>query len=160
MVDFTPIIELRGQRLARAQHDLARKRRAVTEAGQRLVEAQQDAAAFLQQTRTLESELLMRVLNKSVTTNDLLSIDEKLRKTTQRARQLARIVAMARQVLKDTSNAFEAASAEKRAREARLNKSRELHDQLQQIERLRLIAAENAELDEFSQLFAVARQLA
>lgn len=155
MVDYSHIVRVRGRRLDHARRNLARTKSAFTEAGRRLVDAQHDVASFLEETQTLEIGLLKDVLDRPVTINDLLAIDEKLRKVKTHAQKLADAVVVARQALKATGDAFEAAAVEKTATEAHLNKSGELHARHRQIEKLKLIAAEDAELDEFTELIAI-----
>jgi ATP phosphoribosyltransferase regulatory subunit HisZ len=150
MDDFAQIVRLRERRLDRARGRHMETNRAFAAAGRRLTVAQNVVDDFLEETRTLELDLLTELLNTSVTTQDLMRIEETLKRTEQRAQKLADDVSEAKVVLNETGKIAEAAAADKDRIEARLNKSREMHDHMQRREQLVIQAAEDAELDEFS----------
>lgn len=154
MVELDPLITLRDRRVSKARRaeERARKQVKAAQAEHERVQAERDA--FLKEIRTLESDLLSVLMNTRVTVHDLLAVKEKLDEAERRTENLEAAIEEAQDAVDDAIAAQDAAKRDTARHTCRLEKSREMQRHLRDLERQSLQAAEDAQLDEVSQVLA------
>lgn len=152
MVDFSQIVALRDRKVQRVRKAETQALFAYEEASAFVEERQAEADAFLEKNRTLEFDLLQEILNSKITVRDVQAIEEKLRKAEEKARQYAARIAEAKEEQNNAAEAVQIARSDVRSARQQLRKSQEFQTQQDQEKRQRAIAAEEAALDEFSEL--------
>jgi len=158
MLDFSRIVALRQLRLDRMLKAENAEKAAASEALSSLDAAEKATENYLEETRTLEIDLLTTLLNRKVSVNDLLAVEETLKRTKEKARELADRRAECQDQLARAKERARIAGRNRLASALKLNKGRHLHEHL----RLRKINEANlheeAALEEFcDQLSARAR---
>ncbi|WP_273795015.1 hypothetical protein [Brucella intermedia] len=150
MHDLLRMAVVRRCRLDRACQEVAKARREFGLAGQNLSKAEYASERFLEETYSLETNLLQSVLHTKVSCHTLLAIEEKLRKAEQQAKELAEEMAQARLALKIAGESAEAAARSRNLRQKKLMTCEELRAHLVAANRREAEKSEDRELDEFS----------
>lgn len=150
MVDFTRIIDVHDRRLTHAKKAETEARIAFENVVQKLQEAERTRDDFLEKTRTQEFDLLIALLNTSVTVNDLLSVEEELKKTQKHIEELIQAINEAQDELDACRERAEVATIERQRVDAKLIKSREIYKKIQKKQTYAAMVAEEREFDEFS----------
>ncbi|QPC44321.1 hypothetical protein HW532_17425 [Kaustia mangrovi] len=154
MRDFSQIVALRQRRLDRMVKAESAEKAAVAQADQACEAAQKAIDDYLEETRTLEIDLLTALLNKRVSVNDLLAVEETLEKTKQKAQELADRREACRTRLAEARERARIVRRERVRSALKLNKSEHIESHLLDERRKAETRAEDAALDEFSEQMA------
>lgn len=154
MHDFSKIVALRRRRLDRMLKAESAEKAALSEATAALDEAQKEIDDFLEKTRTLEIDLLTELLNKRVSINDLLAVEEELKKVKAKAEELAEHRADCETRLREAKERARIATRNRVQSARKLDKSEHVQDHMLLLQRHASMAREEAAIDEFCELMA------
>ncbi|WP_173932927.1 hypothetical protein [Chelativorans sp. Marseille-P2723] len=154
MIDFSKIVAIRQRRLDRMITAEKLEEAALRQADADCEAAQQAIDDYLEQTRTLEIDLLTNLLNKSVSVNDLLAVEETLRKTKEKAQELANHRAECETRLLEAKERVRIAGRQRANSAVKLNKSEHIQTHLRQQRMHSEELREEAALDEFCEQMA------
>lgn len=154
MHDFSKIVALRQRRLDRRLKAESAEKAAVAEAKAAHEAAQKAIDDYLAETKRMEIDLLTELLHKSVSVNDLLAVEETLKKAQKKAEELVARRAECQTRLAEAEERARIASR-KRAESARkLNKSEHIEERLRLMQIAAEMAREEASIDEFCEQMA------
>ncbi|MBC8719595.1 hypothetical protein [Ochrobactrum sp. Marseille-Q0166] len=149
MVDFSHIVYLREQRATRARSRVAmaaENLRAQREEHQQL---ETQRKAFLIDIHELEIGLVNALLDKTVTINDVLRVDEIMRVATQRGKNLADKVNAALRSVEDATTLYQQHKDALLRFERKREKSLEVLASILEGERLRFLRQDEEKMDEY-----------
>jgi len=151
MLEFSRIVALRQRRFDRMLKIESMENAALSEAQLSLSAAQHAIDSYLEETRTLELDLLTRLLNKRVSVNDLLAVEEELKLVKEKARALAERRAECQARLLECKERARIARRNRASSALKLNKSSHIQGRLLELRMLAAEATEEAVADEFSE---------
>lgn len=157
MFDLGRLVTLRDRRASRARRVEDDARKKVRAAHAELGKAQDERDAFIEEIRTLEIDLLSALMNTRVTVHDLMAVKEKLDEAERRTQEMEAAIEKAQHAVDEAIAMHEAAQQDAANLKCRLEKSREMHRHLRDLETQSLQTAEDAQLDEISQILAARR---
>ena len=149
MRDFDKLVQIRRRRSDRAQTDERHARNRLIESQKDLAESRQAAEDYRVETMHLEQELLAKVLNRSVTLNDLLDVEVQLKKAEKHAQELVDRITVCKNAEEESINRVNEAHAQRITQVRRLNKSEEVEKHFLQSANDEVLRQDDALMDEF-----------
>jgi len=155
MLDFSRVVALRQRRLDRMLKAENAEKVALSGARDALSAAQKAIDDYLEETRTLEIDLLTELLHRGVSVNDLLAVEETLKKTKQKARELADRRAECEALLDAAKERARIAERNRLQSARKLDKSEHIQSHIQALRHQAELFREEAAIDEFCEQVAV-----
>jgi len=154
MLDFSRIVALRQRRLDRSLKMESAEKAAVLDAQQSLAASQKAIDEYLEETRTLEIDLLTELLNRKVSVNDVLAVEKILQKTKEKARELAHRRANCQDRLAEAKERARIAGRNRFSSALKLNKSTHIQDHMRVLRRRSVDLRDEAVIEEFCEQLA------
>ncbi|WP_176086022.1 hypothetical protein [Martelella sp. HB161492] len=152
MHNFQQIVTLRKQRTERARRNEAHARQELEKSSAAVIEAKKAVEAFREETKTLEWDLLKRLIGHAVTINDLLDVEVQLKAAQKKAQELVDKVTVCKNTEQEDKQRLEQRRAFRVAATLKLNKSEEMESEFAAERRREQTFAEDALMDEFSEM--------
>lgn len=149
MVDFSRLVTLRERRADQATLEKKRAEDVCHAARTKVTSAHADVTSFVDETRNLEFELLMDLVNKPMTVEHVQDIERRLEEAQAQADALVEALKAARADLSRAEATIEAKRQAKRESHGKLNRISELNSILLAEAREFEQAKEDAEIDAF-----------
>ncbi len=158
MHDFSPIVALRQRRYDRMVKAEVAVKTAREQAEVACKTAQKAIDDYLEKTRSLEIDLLMALLNKRVSVNDLHAVGVTMEKTKQEAQALADRREACRTWLDEARERTRIAQRERLHSARQLNKSEHIKSHMLNERKVAAMHAEDAAFDAFGEQIAARMQ--
>ncbi|WP_181409877.1 type III secretion system stalk subunit SctO [Martelella alba] len=143
---------LRKRRTERARRDEVHAHAALEKSRSALAEARQAVDDFREATKNLEWDLLQRLLGHAVSINDLLDIEVQLKAAQKKAQELVDRVEVCKNTEQEDVQRLEQQRSRRIAASLKQNKSEELETEFATQRQRELTFAEDALMDEFSEI--------
>ncbi|MCY1740500.1 hypothetical protein [Ensifer sp. SL37] len=152
MTELALVLQVRDRRLKRARREMSEAKAALARANSSAAEAKKAIDDFREQVRTLEIDLLTSLLNTSVTMHELAAVEETLRKTEKRARQLAKEAERQNQARQHALRLAERTESKMQAAQKRFLRCEEMVDSSRIDEQMLKVLREEADNEDLGQL--------
>lgn len=149
MIDFTQVVAVRNRKLGRARNAERQSMHACDAARETVENARQAMRDYSDEIRTLEVDLISRLVDTRITLQDVNNLNIELERAKKKATKLADEHKEANGRLDEAEKQVENLRRERVEKEVKLNKITELNERILEQEATSSINAQDAALDEF-----------